>query len=141
MPARWLGLALPRILLRLPYGPQTDAIDEFPFDELSGDPDHEYFLWGNPAFACLLLLARAYQAGKRADRPDKLILDGLPAYVYHQEGSKTMKPCAEVLLSERTGRQIQDKGLIPLLSHRDRNAVSVMRFQTLADPPTSFDIW
>jgi type VI secretion system protein ImpC len=29
--APWLGLALPRLLMRLPYGPDTDAVDGFDF--------------------------------------------------------------------------------------------------------------
>ncbi len=34
--APWIGLAMPRVLLRLPYGAKTDAIDGFAFEELAG---------------------------------------------------------------------------------------------------------
>ena len=71
----------------------------------------------------------------------KQTLEGLPAYVHGRDDIKTMKPCAEVLLSERTGQQILERGLMALLSHRDRNAVSIIRFQSLADPPTPFERW
>jgi len=128
--ASWLGLALPRVLMRLPYGPSTDTIESFPFEELTGNPDHESFLWGNAAFACGLLLAR-----NRLQQPENLLLDGLHAYVYDREGIKTMQPNAEVLFSERVGHSVLDHGLMPLMSHRDRNAISLMRFQSLATPP------
>jgi type VI secretion system protein ImpC len=131
--ASWLNLALPRILMRLPYGSQTDAIESFAFEELTGDPDHESFLWGNPAFACSMLLARSFLDENGATRSGSLTLEGLPAFVYLVDDAKTMKPCAEVLLSERTGQEILKQGLIPLLSHRGHNGVSLLRFQSLAE--------
>ncbi len=134
--ASWLGLALPRILLRLPYGSHTDEIEAFPFEELPGEPEHASFLWGNPAFACILQMGRALLEGGGPQQPGNQVLEGLPAYVYYQEDARTMKPCAEVLLGERAGQGILERGLIPLLSHRDRNAVSILRLQSLAEPPT-----
>src|SRR5260221_13265479 len=47
--ASYLGLALPRFLLRLPYGKNTDPIDAFAFEELPEGSAHEGYLWGNPA--------------------------------------------------------------------------------------------
>src|SRR5262249_55069716 len=49
--ARYLGLALPRFLLRLPYGKDTDPIEGFDFEELPETDAHEAYLWGNPAIA------------------------------------------------------------------------------------------
>ena len=49
--ASYLGLALPRFLLRLPYGARTSAIESFPFEEMPGAPVHAHYLWGNPALA------------------------------------------------------------------------------------------
>jgi len=57
--ARYLGLALPRFLLRLPYGKETEAAEQFAFEEFEGAPVHEHYLWGNPALACVCLLAQA----------------------------------------------------------------------------------
>ena len=58
--ARWIGLALPRVLLRLPYGARTDEIDQFEFEELPPGGDHEAYLWGNPAVACAMLIGKAF---------------------------------------------------------------------------------
>ena len=41
-----LGLILPRFLLRLPYGKESDPIESLPFEELSTPPEHEHYLWG-----------------------------------------------------------------------------------------------
>jgi type VI secretion system protein ImpC len=45
--APWLGLAAPRVLLRLPYGRRSDPCSAFAFEEFAGgSPDHEALLWG-----------------------------------------------------------------------------------------------
>ena len=131
--ADWLGLALPRILLRLPYGRETDEIEAFPFEELPAEPDHEAFLWGNAVYACTLVWGRSLPGGGALGSQT---LEGLPGYTYFQDDAKVMKPCSEVVLSERAGLAILARGPIPLLSHRDRNAVTVVRFQSLSEPPT-----
>lgn len=134
--SKWLGLVLPRVIMRLPYGPQTDPIESFPFEELTADPDHAAFAWGNGAFACALLLARTLLASDGSGQTDAPNIEGLPAYTFDGHDGKRLMPCAEVLLSDRAGREILERGFMPLLSHRNRNAVSIMRFQSLSDPPT-----
>jgi len=134
--AGWVGLALPRVLRRLPYGSRTDEIDRFEFEEMSGAPDHAAYLWGNPAFACAQLIARSYQERGWSMQPgDHAEIDDLPAHTYHEDGESRMKACAEVYLSERAGEALLNRGLMPFLSFRNRNAVRVMRFQSVADPP------
>ena len=54
--AAWIALALPRILLRRPYGAKTEPIDSFAFEEIPGAPEHEAYVWGNGALACALVL-------------------------------------------------------------------------------------
>jgi len=137
--AAWVGLALPRVLLRIPYGKETDEIDSFPFEELPGAPDHQSFLWGNAAFAAALVVGRSLLGGG-VMQPGDQIIDGLPAYIFYVDDSKMLKPAAEVLLSERAGQAIRERGLIPLLSYRDRNAVAVIDFPSLADPLSALPV-
>jgi type VI secretion system protein ImpC len=133
-----IGLALPRVLLRLPYGRRTDPIEAFDFEELAGVPDHEAYLWGNPAFACALLIGQAFQDNGWSLQPgDRLDLADLPAYSYVEDGESRLKPCAEVLLGQRAAEAVLARGVMPLLSHRNANAVRVMRFQSLAEPPAA----
>jgi type VI secretion system protein ImpC len=135
-PASWIGLALPRLLLRLPYGEKTEEIERFEFEELSAPPEHESYLWGNPAFACARLLAQAFQArGGSMEPGDYLDIEDLPAHVYQDAGEAKMTPCAEVFLTERAAAAILDRGVMPVMSYRDRNAARLARFQSLADPP------
>jgi type VI secretion system protein ImpC len=133
--APWIGLSMPRILLRLPYGERTDATERFAFEELAQQPDHEAFLWGNPAFACALLIAQAFEASGWSMEPgDRLDVEDLPAYTYEEDGEPRMLPCAEVFLTERAAEAILNRGIMPLVSYRNRNAVRLMRFQSIARP-------
>jgi type VI secretion system protein ImpC len=134
--AQWLGLALPRILLRLPYGKQTDPVDSFDFEELSSAREHESYLWGNPAMACALLIGRAFLEKGWEMRPgDELDVGDLPAYVFTEDGAKHLQAGAELYLGERTGEAILARGVMPFLSLRNQNAARLLRFQSLADPP------
>jgi type VI secretion system protein ImpC len=133
--ACWVGLAMPRFLLRLPYGKQTDRVESFDFEEMPGAPIHQEYLWGNPAFACVQLLAEAFandgwemRAGAYSE------IDRLPVHVYEAEGEKHAKPCAEVLLTERDIEWILDQGYMALDSKRDRDVVRLTRFQSIAKP-------
>jgi type VI secretion system protein ImpC len=65
---------------------------------------------------------------------DELDLEDLPAHTYDDEGEKRLQPCAEVALSERAAQAVLEAGPMPLLGSRNRNAIRVMRFQSIARP-------
>lgn len=133
--ARFLGLALPRFLLRLPYGADTDPCDDLELEELPPGARHEDYLWGNPALACALLLARSYARAGWALRPGMdAEIDDLPLHLRREGGEVTAKPCAEALMSERVAARLMDHGLMPLASMKDRDAVRLVRFQSIASP-------
>jgi type VI secretion system protein ImpC len=138
--ARWIGLALPRFLLRLPYGESTSATESFDFEEFPGVPEHEGYLWGNPALACLSLLGEGFSEYAWHFRPDQYHeIDGLPLHLYKQDGESVLKPCAEALLTERAAQAIMEKGLMVLASLKDSDRVRLLRFQSLADPPAALE--
>ena len=134
--ACWIGLAMPRLLLRLPYGKETDCVESFEFEEMPGAPNHREYLWGSPAFACVQLLAEAFTNDGWEMRPGTCAeIDGLPVHIYEADGEKHAKPCAEVLLTERDLDWILDQGYMALDSKRDRDVVRLVRFQSIAKPP------
>ena len=133
--ASYLGLALPRFLLRLPYGADTDPVDYFDFEEMPGAPVHEHYLWGNPAFACALLLARAFSHKGWDLRPSMMQdLEGLPLHIYKDQGETIIKPCAEVVLTEKAMEKILEFGLMVLLSFKSQDKIRLARFQSVSDP-------
>jgi len=130
-----IGLALPRFLLRLPYGQKTAAIESFAFEEMPGPPDHHHYLWGNPAFLCAYLLGLAFGSDGWDLRPGTYAtISGLPLHVYETEGEPQLKPCAEVLMSEVDADWILEQGFMPLVSIKDHDAVRLLRFQSIAQP-------
>jgi type VI secretion system protein ImpC len=131
-------LALPRILMRAPYGGRGESIERFEFDELPSTGEHEAHLWGNPAFACAELLARSFlDEGWSFSPGDLLDLEDLPLCVRKEDGESRLLPCAEVYMGERAAGALLDLGLMPFLSRADRNAARLLRFQSLASPPAA----
>ncbi len=136
--ARWVGLAMPRFLLRLPYGAQTDSTEEFAFEEMPEPVEHERYLWGHPAIACAYLLGEAFARYGWDMRPGAVSqIDGLPLHVYREGGESKVKPCAEVLLTESAVEMLLDHGLMPLVSLKDTDRVRLARFQSIAQPATA----
>jgi type VI secretion system protein ImpC len=136
---RHLGLALPRFLLRLPYGKETEPVEAFDFEELSASdgPTHESYLWANPVFAVAFLLARAFLQSGWDLRPGELQeIEGLPIHVYKEGGETRIKPCAEVLLTMRAAEKIIARGPMPLLTMKDTGTVCLGMLQSLALPAT-----
>jgi len=133
--ARFVGLALPRFLLRLPYGKDTEPAELFHLEEMPDPAAHESYLWGNPAFACALLLAESFTERGWELRPGTISeISGLPVYVYRMKGEPATLPCAEVLLTQTAAEKMMEKGFMPLASLKDQPAVRLLRFQAMTEP-------
>ncbi|MCK9296113.1 MAG: type VI secretion system contractile sheath large subunit [Desulfobulbaceae bacterium] len=136
--SQYLGLVLPRFLLRLPFGADTETLDSMPFEELGEEEGgHERYLWGNPVLACALLLGQAFSNQGWRMRPGEVDeIARLPLHVYQQDGESRTKPCAEVVLTQRAAELIMERGFMPLLSFVNQDRVRLARFQSIAEPPT-----
>lgn len=133
--AQWIGLVAPRVLLRSPYGRRSDPVASFTFEEFTGPPEHEHLLWGAGSLAAALLIGRAYMArGWAMEAGDEREIGDLPAYSFERDGELQLQACAEDYLGEQAGQALLGAGLMPLMSHKQRNAVTVMRFQSIAEP-------
>jgi type VI secretion system protein ImpC len=132
--APWLGLALPRVLLRLPYGKASDPISTFAFEELAAR-EHQDYLWGSAAWALALLAGQAFmEQAWDMELATGAELDDLPSHVVLVDGEKQLQPCAELLMSEAAGDAVLRHGPMVLLSYRQRNAVRLLRWQSIAEP-------
>lgn len=123
--APWIGLAAPRLLMRVPYGRGGEALTAFSFEETDSASAHEDYLWAPAALACAWALAQP-GAG--------LTLDGLPGWAVQREGESVQLPCAEHWLGESAWHTLLQAGLIPLVSHAGRHAVQLPRLQSIAQP-------
>jgi type VI secretion system protein ImpC len=134
--APWIGLAAPRVLLRQPYGKGSDPIEAFRFEEFAGPPRHDEFLWGTASLAPALLIGRSFTAhGWDMELGDEREIGDMPAYTVVRDGERELQACGERYLTETEIQGLLTSGLIPVASRRDRNAVVVVRFQSVSDPP------
>ena len=142
--AAYIGFGLPRFLLRLPYGEETDPAEEINFEEMpeieeteaAGISRHESYLWANPIFAIAFLLAKGFSQDGWSFRPsDSMEIEGLPLHVYKRDGDSQIQPCAEVLLTMRAANKIIDRGLMPLLSLKNSDTIRLGMFQSIAGGP------
>ena len=133
--ASWVGLAVPRLLIRQPYGARDNPVESFDFEELPAQPKHEHLLWTNAALGCALLLGNAFDArGWSMSPDDERDIGDLPAFVYSGEDGKELMPVAETWLTERAAETILGFGVMVLVSIRNANTARLLRFQSLADP-------
>ncbi|MCC6341638.1 MAG: type VI secretion system contractile sheath large subunit [Bryobacterales bacterium] len=131
--ARHLGLIAPRFLLRMPYGKASESTELFAFEEMDAVPNHEDYLWGNPAFVCAYLLGQMFsEFGWGMNGDEILSLHRLPMHVYRQDGEAKMTPCAETLLTETAMERMHDSGLMCLLSYAGRDEVRLAGFRSVA---------
>ena len=59
--ARYLGLAMPRFLSRLPYGAKTNPVEEFNFEEDTAGAEHSRYTWSNAAYAMATNITRSFK--------------------------------------------------------------------------------
>lgn len=120
--APWLCLALPRLLLRQPYGSGTDPLDSVDFEESVAGP--EQLVWGSPALGTALGLSLGYQdRGWDLDPALAVELEDLPTFGYSVDGETRLQAAVEAVLSERAVQALAARGLSPLIGYRNRTEV------------------
>ncbi len=133
--AEYIGLAIPRFLIRLPYGQASEPIETFSFEELTSFDDSNQYLWANPTFACILLLGQSFSDnGWEMEKALHTKIDNLPTYIYQEYGETKTIPCTEFILTENSCNLILEQGLMPLISFRNSDSVQLARFQSIAYP-------
>jgi type VI secretion system protein ImpC len=115
--ARYVGLTLPRFLLRQPYDPEENPVRAFVYKE-DVDGNHTNFLWGNAAFAFATRITESFAKYRWAaniigPRSGGAVED-LPVHLYESLGDIEMKIPTEVLVSDRREFELAEQGFIAL---------------------------
>ncbi len=123
--ARYVGLTLPRFMLRLPYGPDTTPVKEFNYAESVTGDDHDKYLWGNASFAFATNMVRSFidngwcvqirgpEAGGK--------VEDLPIHLFDVGKGKQMKIPTEILIPETREFEFAQEGFIPLSFYKNRD--------------------
>lgn len=117
--SRYVSLALPRILMRLPYGDNTCPVVGFDFQEEVGIGETSRFCWGNAVYAIGQRITNAFAlySWTAAIRgvENGGVLEGLPAYVFTTlEGDKEIKCPTEVAITDRREKELSDLGFLSI---------------------------
>jgi type VI secretion system protein ImpC len=120
--ARYVGLCMPRFLLRLPYGNNTRPVKAFNYEE-SVIGHHQKYLWGNSAMALATRVADSF--AKYRWCPNIIgpqaggTVEDLPLHQYEAMGEIQTKIPTEVLLTERREYELSEEGFIGLTFRKD----------------------
>ena len=128
-----IALSPMKLLARMPYGAATDSLDTFAFEEFADFYPHEQYLWMNPCFAIILLLARSFRhSGWQMANRLHQELENLPLHTFKDKGELKTKPCAEIVLTEKLLEKFLEQGFLPLVSFRDTDKIRIARFQSIS---------
>lgn len=136
--AAYLGLTLPRYLVRMPYGKGSHPIERFAFDEFLRDRPGHGLLWGNSAILVGQLLGQAFRdagfAGVQAG--EELTVDDLPLYWYRDaDGEAVAISCAEFQFTESLAVRAVEESWMPWVAIRGRPEIRLAGFRSLAGGP------
>jgi type VI secretion system protein ImpC len=141
--SRYVGLTLPHILMRLPYGTETIPVEEFSFEEDVDGTDHGKYLWGNAAFALGSRLTDAFAkygwcAAIRGVEGGGLV-NGLPSHTFRtDEGEVALKCPTEIAITDRREKEFADMGFIPLVHCKGTDYAAFFSTQS-ANKPKLYD--
>ena len=123
--ARYVGLVMPRVLGRLPYGKDTTPVRAFNYEEQVKGPDHDRYLWVNASFAFAANMTRSFvnngwcvqirgpQAGGK--------VEDLSVHLYDLGTGVQPKIPTEVLIPETREFEFANLGFIPLSFYKNHD--------------------
>jgi type VI secretion system protein ImpC len=141
--SRYVGLCVPHVLMRLPYGRDTKQVDAFNYEEGVDGTDHSKYLWGNAAYALGARLTQSFAsfgwcASIRGVEGGGLV-EGLPAHTFKtDEGDVALKCPTEIAITDRREKELADLGFIPLVHCKGTDYAAFFSVQS-AQKPKMYD--
>ena len=137
--SRYIGLTMPRTLARLPYGAETDPVEEFDFEEDTEGANHNKYCWSNAAYAMGTNITRAFKLFGWCSRirgaESGGMVEGLPCHTFPtDDGGVDMKCPTEIAITDRREKELADNGLIPLSHYKNTDFAVFMGAQSLQKP-------
>lgn len=137
--SRYIGLAMPRFLGRLPYGAKTDPVEEFDFEEDTGAADSSKYNWCNSAYAMAVNINQSFKFYGWCSRIRGVesggVVEGLPVHAFPtDDGGQDMKCPTEIAISDRREAELAKAGLMPLLHKKNTDLAAFIGAQSLHKP-------
>ncbi|MCU0727535.1 MAG: type VI secretion system contractile sheath large subunit [Planctomycetes bacterium] len=137
--SRYIGLAMPRFLARLPYGSKTNPIEEFDFEEDVEGSQHQKYAWANSAYAMATNITRSFKMYGWCSRIRGIesggAVEGLPCHTFPtDDGGVDMKCPTEIAISDRREAELAKNGLMPLIHKKNSDFAAFIGAQSLHKP-------
>jgi type VI secretion system protein ImpC len=137
--SRYIGLAMPRFLSRLPYGAKTNPVEAFNFEEETGGGDHNKYTWANSAYAMAVNINRSHKlygwgSAIRGVESGGAV-EGLPSHTFpSDDGGVDMKCPTEIAISDRREAELAKNGFMPLVHRKNSDFAAFIGAQSLQKP-------
>ena len=137
--ARYLGLAMPRFLARLPYGAKTNPVEAFNFEEDTAGAEHGRYTWSNAAYAMATNITRSFKLYGWCSRIRGVesggAVEGLPVHTFPtDDGGVDMKCPTEIAISDRREAELAKNGFMPLVHRKNSDFAAFIGAQSLQKP-------
>jgi type VI secretion system protein ImpC len=137
--SRYIGLAMPRFLSRIPYGAKTSPVEEFDFEEDTGAADHSRYTWSNAAYAMAVNINRSFKEFGWCSRIRGVesggAVEGLPTHTFPtDDGGVDMKCPTEIAISDRREAELAKNGFMPLIHRKNSDFAAFIGAQSLQKP-------
>ena len=135
----YVGLAMPHILMRPPYGEGSVTIETFKYEERVDGKDHHKYLWGNAAYAFATRLTNAFSlyewcAAIRGVEGGGLV-EGLPSHTFMtDDGDVALKCPTEIAITDRREAELSKLGFIPMCHHKGTDKAVFFGAQSVHKP-------
>jgi len=137
--SRYVGLTMPRVLSRLPYGEKTEPVEEFAFEEETEAGDHSKYTWMNAAYAMGANINRAFKLYGWCSQIRGVesggLVENLPLHTFPtSDGDVDAKCPTEVSITDRREHELAKNGLLSLVHHKNSDVATFYAGQSLQKP-------
>jgi type VI secretion system protein ImpC len=137
--SRYIGLAMPRFLARLPYGAKTEPVEAFDFEEDTEGADASKYVWANSAYAMAANINRAFKFYGWCSRIRGVesggAVEGLPVHTFAtDDGGVDMKCPTEIGIGDRREAELAKLGFMPLIHRKNSDFAAFIGAQSLQKP-------
>lgn len=137
--SKYVGMAMPRFLGRLPYGSKTDPVEAFSFEEETDGSDHSKYGWVNAAYGMAVNINRSFKEYGWCSRIRGIesggAVENLPSHTFPtDDGGIDMKCPTEIAISDRRESELANNGMMPLIHRKNSDLAAFIGAQSLHKP-------
>lgn len=136
--AAYIGLCLPKYILRKPWDPLTNPTGKLNFVEYTWGDEDEKYLWGNSAILLAKNLVASFEQSGwcqyiRGPKGGGLV-PGLPVHTFNIRGEDEIKIPTEIMIPDYRELEYANCGFIPLVYRKGTSDACFFSVQSLKKP-------